>query len=584
MASRVQPRPGYPLIAFAIVAAVGLGTAATDARAAEPSQDDAVPSAASPPSGASAMAAGLFLPPDLPVAEAPSLSIGDGVRGELRGGVELPRRAPGLWRLSVVSARNTGWATRDLVSLILRVATKLQTIPSHVGVPLRVGNLSLRHGGEMRWSHSHRAGRDVDLLLYLTDEQGTPLHLDEFVEVGRAGQGKLKRQPVFFDVPRNWHAVRALLQDGHVQVQQLFLAEPLRQMLLAHARATGEPEWLIQRARLVLSEPPHAGRHDDHLHVRLYCSRDDRLAGCSDSEPRWPWVQGFDHEVRRQVGHLVAELGEPAVERRIVALNRLAWFRHDRRTLESLVWSARTDVPEVQATALQALVQLEDPATFAPLVHAARHAADALQALALLDAAIQGARPEHAAELFGMLAPDCGAVGDRLDPAQRSALRAAVARAVRPWLLEESAEPLLGVLTDADPTTRRSALRSLEHLANRRFRTDGAAVAWHENAGRYGRLAWMYEGFAARGIAVHAPPDQLAPALIDLLDARDGSLAANAQALLQRVVGVGPGDAGTTAVRRQRAWARWWDVNRHRYEFGEAVRRGAQARAGEAVE
>lgn len=121
-----------------------------------------------------------------------SLSVGDSERGELIGGVELPRRANGLLRLSHVSSRNSGWGTRDLVDLILRAAQALHRLPEHRDVPLRVGNLSLPRGGEMRWSHSHRSGRDADILLFLLDHNGNPQLPDDFVVLDARGTGKHK--------------------------------------------------------------------------------------------------------------------------------------------------------------------------------------------------------------------------------------------------------------------------------------------------------------------------------------------------------------------------------------------------------
>lgn len=509
---------------------------------------------------------------ELPVPDAPSVSMGDSSRGELRGGVELARRGVGLLRLSLVSARDSGWGTQGLVDLISRVAQDLNNLPDHRDVPLRVGNLSLRHGGEMRWSHSHHSGRDVDVLLYLVDAAGEPVAPDEFVHLDNHGRGHWKRQPVQFDAPRMWHAVRALLQDGHVQVQHLYLAEPLRQLVLRYARSQGEPEWLIQRALLVISEPGHSGKHDDHMHVRLYCSRDDRLAGCSDDEPRWPWVQGYDHEVRAQVARLIADLGEPEASRRAEAIARLVWFQHeDVRAIEALIHAARSEGPLNRRLALEAIEKLREPAAFALLMRAARSAPLPERVFELLETAVRVAGPPQAADLLGMLAPDCGTVGEHLDMATCSALRREVAQAIRPWLMEQSAAPLLDVLTDPDPSTRRAALRTLEHLANRHFDAASDAIAWYERAGQLGRLQWMYEGFALRGLAVYAPPHILAPALIELLGNRDASLAANAAALLARVVDGGPGELQVTAMRRQRAWSRWWDVNHFRYDWSDAA-------------
>lgn len=509
-------------------------------------------------------------------ADTPSVSLGDSARGELLGGVELPRRAPGLWRLSVVAARDSGWGTRSLVEVILRVAAQLQSLPEHEGVPLRVGNLSLRRGGEMRWSHSHRSGRDADVLLYLVDDiDGTPVAPDEFLVLNANGRGTLGRgrhaRAVRFDAPRLWHVVSALLQDGHVQVQHLYLAEPLRRAVLAHARTVGTQEWLLQRAQLVLTEPGHSGRHDDHLHVRLYCSHDDRLAGCDDDGPRWPWVQDYDHEVRRRVEELLGELGDPDADRRVRAIDRLTWFQHsDRRAIDALIWAAANEPPALAERAINALVRAAEPAAFPALLRAAVQAVAATTVNTLLDAALQVATADDAPAILALLAPDCGDAGERLGQAARSALRARVARTVRPWLLEASAAPLVALLDDADTGTRRAALRSLEFLANRRFANEDVAMRWYERDADRGRWRWLMEGFAAQGLPMRATPSVLVPRLLTLLAGADEIAAANAEALLLRLLGAGPVERVSTNQMRHRSWSRWWDVNRQRYADGEA--------------
>ena len=510
--------------------------------------------------------------PAFDAADQPSLSVGDSEHGALKGGVEMPRRAPGLWRLSVVSQRGTGWATRGLVELLVRVSGTLQRGAEHAGTAVRIGNLSLLEGGEMRWSHSHRSGRDADILLYLTDVDGKPLSPDEFVAVDSSGRGRWKRTPVVFDAARTWDLVRALLTDSHVQVQHLYLAEPLRQQLLSRARAIGEPEWVVQRARTVLHEPGHAGRHDDHLHLRIYCSRADRLAGCSDDDPRWPWVQGWDHEVRAEVQRVVAELGEPDVGRRAAAIEKLKWFQKESRAaVEALTWAAAREVAELRSVAREALAFMAAPSAWPLLMEQARAAADGQIVRDLTATALQVARPEHGAEVLALLGPDVGELGATLDGDARSELRTAAVRAVRPWLLEESAEPLVDVLDDASPSARRAALQTLEHLANRPFPDATAARTWLARDGSRGRWQWMVRGFALRGLRALDRPEQAVPRLVAQLTARQPLAAANAEAMLRHVLGRGPGALDATALRKHRAWARWWDVHRRQFVWSEGA-------------
>jgi penicillin-insensitive murein endopeptidase len=87
----------------------------------------------------------------------------------------------------------------------------------------------------------------------------------------------------YFDRARNWALIRALLQEPTVDIQKIYIYEPLKHLLLAHARAAGEPNALIARADAVMTQPLDSSKHNDHIHVRIACPAGDRLLGCRDS-------------------------------------------------------------------------------------------------------------------------------------------------------------------------------------------------------------------------------------------------------------------------------------------------------------
>src|SRR5262249_29992679 len=94
--------------------------------------------------------------------------------------------------------------------------------------------------------------------------------------------------PRQIDVPRQWALVKALITDPLVEVQWLFVYEPLRQRLLAYAASIGEEQSLIDIAAATLRQPVGALPHDDHMHLRIYCPRSDRALGCEERGPlRW---------------------------------------------------------------------------------------------------------------------------------------------------------------------------------------------------------------------------------------------------------------------------------------------------------
>lgn len=499
----------------------------------------------------------------------PSLSIGTCHDGELQGAIELPTSGPGYRRLSVVGQRGTGFATRRTVEFVTRAAARLQQLDGHQRVTLRVGNLSLAGGGPLRWSHSHRSGRDVDLVFYAVDLSGKSRSPDRFLHYDDLGQARWRRHRYRFDIARNWNLVRTLLTDDQTHIARLYIAEPLRRSLLDHGRELGEPEWLLQRAGHVLHEPTHAGHHDDHLHVRVYCSRDEVLSGCVDEDPPWPWVPDFRRARRRRIEDAVTALGSPDVETRAASLAALApLHRTDREATDALVWTAAYDTsPTLRRRALHAVAGGQSPWAFPTLVAAAQRTGARWRAFKLLSAATQTASPNDAAGLLGLLDCDREPYRDLLSVEHVSVLRRQVARKVRGWMLEESVRPLLRVLDDEDQTTRRAALRTLEHLANRRFATPTHARRWYGSAVAYGRLHWMYDGFFRAGVPVEAPPHMLAPRLIDLLRGPDEVLASNAEALLSRVTGGVTLRYVQTPPRRHRAWRRWWQLHHERFEW-----------------
>ena len=500
----------------------------------------------------------------------PSLSIGTCEDGELFCGVQVPDDAPGVKLLKLVKRRGTNWATKRVAAFVTRSAQALLDTPGHNAVPMRVGNLSLQRGGRLQWSHSHRAGRDVDIAFFAIGmRSGKPRAPDKFLYFNAAGVAKSGRHRYRFDVARNWSLVKILLQDKTVHVARIYVSEPLRQRMLEYGRERGDAEWLMQRASHVMSEPSHAGKHNDHMHVRVYCSRQEALAGCVDEAPPWPWVPDHSRARRQRVEDLVTDLGSPDRELRSRAVDGLAPLHsRDREATDALVWIAAHDAsPTLHARALRALQKGGSNWAFPMLTAAAKRSRFAWRTFELLRTAVVTATRVDAAGLLGLLDRDRNAYRDRLSVHHFSTLRRLAARRLRPWMMESSARPMLRVLDDPSTTTRRAALRTLEHLANRRFASATAARSWYGKAAHFGRLHWMYDGFFRAGVSVEAPPHVLGPRLIDLLRGPDEVLARNAEMLLTRVTGGITLRYKATPPRRHRAWRRWWTLHHDRFEW-----------------
>ncbi len=247
-----------------------------------------------------------------------TVSYGMGNNGALHNGVRMPAIGDGYWIPPRWSARGSLYGTDELVTLVVRVARRLQReLPG--APPIGVADLSPTGGGPSRWHRSHQTGRDVDLLFFVTDAAGKPLKSKTMwrMDVDGATPAVVQRDGstrprVYFDVERNWALVRALLQESSVEVQYIFVAEFLEDLMLEHAIAAGEPYGLIEHARWVLHQPSDSAAHDDHFHVRIYCPVTDRTWGCQDRGAlRWK-KKGYKYELM-EAGNLGRGTQQPAV-------------------------------------------------------------------------------------------------------------------------------------------------------------------------------------------------------------------------------------------------------------------------------
>lgn len=218
-----------------------------------------------------------------------SISYGPSNRGKLINPAQLPASGEGYVIPSRWARRGLNFGTDELVALIIHAARHISG--ERPGAELAVADLSRRRGGPSAWHRSHQTGRDVDLLFFATNDQGNPVRMESMPHFRADGTALLAAEsqparpdsPVLrFDVERNWLLVRALLQNPIAEVQYIFVYEPLKQMLLDHARQSGEPDAIIAQASFILHQPGDSLRHDDHFHVRIYCSQSDRMMGCYD--------------------------------------------------------------------------------------------------------------------------------------------------------------------------------------------------------------------------------------------------------------------------------------------------------------
>ncbi|MCB9661274.1 MAG: penicillin-insensitive murein endopeptidase [Sandaracinaceae bacterium] len=219
-----------------------------------------------------------------------STSRGGPSAGSLEGGVPFPLQAEGAHFNPRRDAR-ARYGTVELVQALLRAGA---AVHARHGGELVVNDLSLISGGPIAHHGSHQGGRDVDVLFYTLTAEGEP-RPSVGAPLDLAGRGvdfqdlsvAADDVPVQLDVVRTWAFVEALLSDPDAWVQRMFVARHLRQRLLRHGRRAGASRAVLRRFEQVACQPGYP--HDDHFHIRVFCSVDDLAAGCRDSGPMPPW-------------------------------------------------------------------------------------------------------------------------------------------------------------------------------------------------------------------------------------------------------------------------------------------------------
>lgn len=248
--------------------------------------------------------------PLLPVEKADS--VGCPNAGRLEGGVHLDTSRPYFRVVPVYEPGDVRWGLPAMVNLIDRAARAVYK--RYPGAVLDVGDLSRKGGGDVIRHRSHESGRDADLGFYVLDARGKQIHGRIFIKFDAAGESPTV-PGARFDLDRNWLLIQSMLTDPGARVSHIFVAEPLRQRLLAHARTRGVSRALLNRAAVVLMQPTGAMPHDDHLHVRISCPASMR-GSCVELAKNAPHGRGRvahkGHRVLHTPGKAAATKSEPA--------------------------------------------------------------------------------------------------------------------------------------------------------------------------------------------------------------------------------------------------------------------------------
>lgn len=524
------------------------------------------PAAAEPPSLSLSEAREVVAPPERYPG---STSIGFTNAGALVKPAVLEPTGEGYAVMSHIRGRGTNHGTSELIAVIAGASLEVRRV--WPGSVLAIGNLGFASGEKIPWSVSHQAGRDADLGFYALDTRGRPVDPLPFVRFDDRGEARWRGDVVRFDAARNLALVRALVEAPGTRVQYLFVARWLKAILLAEAGRQRLPADTMRRLDAVLHQPSDSSPHDDHFHLRLFCTVEDRLLGCQDRGPRRDWVDMGDAVVAAHVERLGAVLrmkGQVKLAR--AAIERLDAMRVPEAAPHLLSALERPEAAGRKA-ALAALAVSGTPEASAVLVEKAGAVGESAWHEALLDAASRIAGPENLPLAVALAADPDKAVGPRL--ARKKAQAARARRAVLRWSIAvlgrhgrvsaEGIGALAALVQSRDKKIAAEAAAALEGMTCRFDLSRRDLARLPADAARPDLDAFA-KGLRAKDRRLPAELRRRAAVerLLRLLGHRDERVRHCASEALTRVTGHEADPRLRPPDRHRRHWTSWWRDHR----------------------
>lgn len=493
-----------------------------------------------------------------------SLSFGMTNSGRLDHGKRLAARG-NSWRVfpGFVS-RDTAWGTQELVGLLKRAANAVRD--AYPGSLLGVGNLSSRGGGQTGSSVSHKAGRDADIGFYAFDKRGRRVNLvSGFVSFQEDGWDRARRYR--FDFERTALLVKTLLEDATVQVQWLFVARWLKEGLIEEATRKGYPEGVVARMGEILHQPSDSNPHQNHFHVRIYCSVEDRLYGCLERGPIWEWVDLGDTAWRQRVSALEGVTRIRRTPLRLQALAKLGEIRAE-PAVPTLIGLLQDSNDRVRQASLTALREIASERSVDGLLDAMKASDDAGWAEQLLNV-VQRIGAPHApkAALDLLTEPARYLSASVLRSPERVHERAA--RILGRYGREQALEPLVGLLDSNSGAVRQAAHEALRHVTGQPIRgratsARGAATLrdrWQAFLERHGKETWprwLLRGLRERGVRLGDSLGwAMVPKLVRAITQREQEAFHSAVYLLSSITGHDVEPRWRSRRNNQRHWRSW---------------------------
>ena len=220
-----------------------------------------------------------------------------------------------------VNKSKTYYGTPALIDGLLNAAKSVaEQFPD--GQVLVVGNLSRKNGGNIDDSRSHNSGRDVDLVFFMSQLDGTsvPVRNHRYDE-----EGKSRRLPkkYRFDIPRNWATIEALAKDQELGLQWVIIEPHLELLLLNHAKEQGASAEELRHYADLMTLPSYAGPHENHVHIRIQCSLEDWKDRCQPTGPVWPQNAALRQAIEEASKGVADKLKDPSYRVRMDAIETL---------------------------------------------------------------------------------------------------------------------------------------------------------------------------------------------------------------------------------------------------------------------
>lgn len=465
-----------------------------------------------------------------------SFSIGDTRDGCLINGKPIPSPNLAIRQLPVQYERGIAYGTDELIKLLTDTAHAMQR--KYPKTQMALGNLGMREGGDIPYSISHNSGRDADIAFYLSDEHGNPARLDDMYKIDRNFQTVVENSIYKFDLEKNTTLLETLLTHPKVHVQFVFVARHLRaaisrELNRRHGPSSDDPNPDIL-ARFEQSVQNQSA-HDDHFHIRVYCSDSDICAGCIDRSIIHPWHEDPLPKIEKCTQNHAAVLRhkKSTPTQKAAAIQRLAFMDTASSHAKPIVAALQSDDAIVRRSAAAAIASIGKSA-LPPLARQFPLEKDESVRFAMIQTLTSFDTPETR-----------GIVYDALN-SKNIVDNAKILPLITNFIIRQPTQDDLLPLWNAIEATPRtedfaSLTTALETVAVQSFADPETQIydpdrarQWIEENKSKPRQTWLIDGFHAAGFAVEDFSNASIPRLLDAIDGPT-AISVNAQLLLKSI-------------------------------------------------